>query len=163
MPKIVENEENLAKNPTPTPMESSDDEHNIEKPKQKSKAPYVMTEKRREAFQKAVEQKKINALARKEAKDKELEVFEKEKAAKIEKKKAKEFGKFKKQLAELETSSDEEIVVKKSAKPKKKKVIYIDEEEEPEKNIVIINKMETPKHIPTTSQALPPKPRHLFL
>lgn len=129
--------------------DSSGSSEVIEKPKK------VLSEKQKEAFEKARLKRQENIQTRKMLKEKEDKEFQKLKDEKQNKKVLKEQKKKDLELKkiELDNPSDSEesvIVVKK--KKSKKKVIYVDDDEEQkDNNIVIINKME--------SQKLPPKMR----
>jgi len=127
---------------------SSSSEEHIAKPQrlEKPKRQYVVTEARKQAFEKAKQKRAENIALRKQLKEKEQEEFNKMKEMKLKKKQTKEAKKKLLELQALETSSEseaEQVIVKKKKKPKKK-IVYesASEEEKPDKNIVIINKFE---------------------
>ena len=124
---------------------------------EKTKKPYVMTEARKAAFEKARIARADNIARRKQVKEKEVNELTKFKEEKIKKKTMKEKQK-EEQIAKLEESSsseDEPIIVKKK-KTKKKKVIYISEDDDDNKgNIIIVNKMADTK--PSLPQKAPRK------
>ena len=124
---------------------------------EKTKKPYVMTEARKAAFEKARIARADNIARRKQVKEKEVIELTKFKEEKIKKKTMKEKQK-EEQIAKLEESSsseDEPIIVKKK-KTKKKKVIYISEDDDDNKgNIIIVNKMADTK--PSLPQKAPRK------
>lgn len=127
---------------------SSSSEEHIAKPQrlEKPKRQYVVTEARKQAFEKAKQKRAENIALRKQMKEKEQEEFNKMKEMKLKKKQTKEAKKKLLELQALETSSEseaEQVIVKKKKKPKKK-IVYesASEEEKPDKNIVIINKFE---------------------
>ena len=132
----------------------------IEKPKRKTN--YTMTDKRKEAFEKARLVRAANIAARKAEKDKETEKYNKYKDELKQKKEQKKIKKQEQELKQFESSSEEEIIVKKRAKPKKK-VIYLEDDEEEKddkKNVIIINNGPTKQE----PQAVPKKnmPRVVF-
>ena len=126
---------------------------------EKTKKPYIMTEARKAAFEKARIARADNIARRKQVKEKEVNELTKFKEEKIKKKTMKEKQK-EEQIAKLEESSsseDEPIIVKKK-KTKKKKVIYISEDDDDNKgNIIIVNKMaETKPSLPLKAQRKTP-------
>ena len=141
----------------PVTLEETEESSSDEEVMEKTKRP--RTEAQIKAFEKALQKRKENSEFRKTQKIKEEEEFAKLKAEKQKKKELKETKKKQLELKKLEvdSSSDEEEIIMKKRKPKKK-VIYVDDDEDDrDKNIVIINKMETtPKTVPK-STATPSK------
>ena len=124
---------------------SSSDSHDvIEKPKRQ------LTEKQKEAFEKARIKRQENIAFRKAEKEKQLAEYNKLLDAKKAKKEAKLKKKQELELKKADTDSDSSesiVLVSKKKKKAKKKIIrvYDDEEENQDNNIVIINKMENQK------------------
>ncbi len=131
--------------------------------KDKPKRNYVMTDARKQAFEKAKQKRAENIALRKQLKEKETAEFEKLLQMKQEKKAKKELKKKEMELKKYETSSsesEEEVIVKKKKKPKKK-VIYISGDDEPdEKNIIIVNKLDSK---PQPQVPVKPKRTAVFL
>ena len=117
----------------------------------KDRAPYVLTDKRKEQFEKARQARADNIKTRNAGRDEKQLLLdtlkaelEKKKVYKQEKKKKNE---IKILMHEAETSSEEEqIVVKKVKKPaKKKKVVYVQESSSEEEEIIEKKKKPTKK------------------
>lgn len=147
---------------------SSSEESTILKPVMKTakvkpeKKPYVLTEARKLAFEKAKIARAENCAKRKILKEKELNDINKMKEAKKQKKNLKAEKKKQLELADTDSSSDEEpIIVKK--KKSKKKVIYISDDEAGEKNIIIVNKIDSKRNNQPVPQTPVPKKRSFFL
>lgn len=144
----------------PDDSSDSDSSESIVKKVEKIRKPYIMTEARKAAFEKARLTRSDNIARRQAVKEKETNEIVKLKEDKInikitkEKQKAYEIAKL-----EEESSDDEPIIVRKK-KSSKKKVIYISDEEDDKRNIIIVNKMDA-KPVPVST----PKPKkvHLFL
>lgn len=126
---------------------SSSEDNAIKKTKiEKVRKPYVLTEARKAAFEKARIARAENITRRKLVKEKETNEIVKFKEEKIKKKTMKEKLKEEQiaKLAESSSSEDEPIIVKKK-KSKKKKIIYISDEEDVDNNnkgnIIIVNKL----------------------
>jgi len=114
----------------------------------KTKRPYVMTEARKEAFEKARITRAKNIATRKAIKDKEAEEFNKKKEVKVMKKTMKLKKKEEQALQELDTSSDDEPIIVRKKRSRKPRVVYVSDDSEDEKKIVIVNKIEAPKPLP---------------
>ena len=121
--------------------------------KTKDRKPYILTDKRKDQFDKAREIRKQNVLLKKQEKEninfeynKIKQELEKKKELKYKNKQKKEIAKL---AQEAETESDEseeseeEIIIKKKPTPKKKYVKkYVSDDEEDEEEYI----KETPKY-----------------
>jgi hypothetical protein len=110
----------------------------------KERKPYVMTEARKQAFDKAKQIRDENIKLNKTLKEKEEQII-KELKDKAKNKKIKKISKLETQINNISDSDfDEEVIIKKKKKPKKKRVVYVDESDDEErndnkKNVIIIN------------------------
>jgi hypothetical protein len=143
---VEDSKEELVKSePESDTSSSSSSPDVIEKPKRQ------LTEKQKEAFEKAKLKRQENILFRKAEKEKQQAEYNKLLDAKKAKKEAKLKKKQDLELKKADTDSDssESIVLisKKKKKANKKKIIHVydDEDEKQDNNIVIINKMESQK------------------
>jgi hypothetical protein len=162
-PPIIEQKKSQALSILPPPDDSdSDSSESIDNKIEKVKKPYVMTEARKKAFEKARITRAENIARRHAVKEKEINEIVKLKEdkvnIKITKQKQKEY-----EIAKLqEESSDDEPIIVRKKKSSKKKVIYISDEEDDKRNIIIVNKMDSNSKVPPIPIAKPKK-IHLFL
>ena len=135
----------------------------------KEKKPFVMTDARKQAFEKAKATRDENIKINKEIKEKEKEelVLLKQMAKNTKLKKLSKLKKVIEQHVTSEDEEEEEIIYKKKKPSKKKKVVYIsdsDEEyEKPDKkNVIIINNGKT-EDIKAKPRIIPRPPFSYFL
>jgi hypothetical protein len=124
---------------------SSSPEQEKETISKNQRKPYVMTEARKEAFEKAKLKRAENLKIKQELKAKELEHLNKLKEM-AKSKKIKKIEKLESEIKNISDSDDtkEEIIIakKKRAKKPRKQVVYVsdsDENEGDKKNVIIIN------------------------
>lgn len=145
-------------------IEDSTDDEELEKPKiAKNKKPYVQTEARKLAFEKALETRKKNIELKKQLKQVEEDKIKKLKDMATEKKK-KKIEKIKKEIEEYSSESESEketIIIKKKKKKPVKKIIYEsdssddnDSETEP-----IKNRKHKPINVTVNNITQPPQPQ----
>jgi hypothetical protein len=162
IPSIIDQKKSLALSIIPPPDDSdSDSSESIDNKIEKTKKPYVMTEARKKAFEKARLTRAENIARRHAVKEKEINEIVKLKENKINIKITKQKQK-EAEIAKLqeESSEDEEPIIVRKKKSNKKKVIYISDDEDDKRNIIIVNKMESKAPpIPIAK----PKKVHLFL
>ena len=151
--------------------ESSSDSNDEVIKEKKPRKPFVMTEARKQAFEKARQKRDENLRLKKELRDRENEHIQllKDKA---KNKKEKKLNKLEKEIKAMSSESESEeeqiIVKKKKPKNKKKKIVYVSDSDDDEvdtgkKNVIIINNGKHDHPPPEPKKTLQIRPSSYFV